>query len=111
MALRRLRRGEWREYCDRLSKSLVSNRAELEVVSLALGDHLATQWARLFGITYDARSQAIEVALEGFDHMIADPADVCVEETSRGVVALQITAADGTQQIVRLREPVPLADV
>jgi hypothetical protein len=108
MPLRRLRRGEWREYCDRLSKALAGGSAELEVVSLALGDRLATQWVRLLGVTYDAKSNVMEVALEGLDHMIADPIDVCVEETARGVVALEITAGGGEQEIVRLREPLPL---
>ena len=111
MPLQELRRGEWRRYCDRISKSLLGKRVELEVISLDLGDRQETRWLPLLGIVYDAKSDVFEIALEGVDHLISHPREVYVEETPRGLVALEIISADETRQIVRLREPLPLPEV
>jgi hypothetical protein len=108
MATRELARGEWRRYCDRVSKALRGRRAELEVVSLDLGDHVEARWLPLLGVVYDPRADVLEVVLEGIDHSIREPREVYVEETERGLVALEIIAADETRQIVRLREPLAL---
>lgn len=105
MSTRELPRREWRGYCDRVSKALVGRRAELEVVSLALGDRVEARWLPLLGIVYDPKADVVEVALEGIGHSIPRPLEVYAEETSRGLVALEIVAADETHQIVRFREP------
>src|SRR5919108_5592282 len=105
MAARKLNRAEWKSYCDRVSKSLDGdNTAEIEVVSLGLGDRIETRWLPLFGLTYDPRSDVFEIALDGVDHLIANPQEVNVEETSRGIVAFEIAIDDETRQTVRFRE-------
>jgi hypothetical protein len=105
---RELPRREWRGYCDRISKALAGQPAELDVVSLALGDRVEARWLPLLGIVYDARSDVVEVALEGVGHSISQPREVYAEETPRGLVALEIIAADETHEIVRFREPLAL---
>jgi hypothetical protein len=42
---------EWRGFCDRLSKALIGRRAEIEILSLALGDQIETEWLPLLGIS------------------------------------------------------------
>ncbi|HLF09662.1 MAG TPA: DUF5335 domain-containing protein [Gammaproteobacteria bacterium] len=108
MASRKLTRSEWRRYCDQVSKGLVGKSAELEVISLDLGDQIEVKWVPLLGIVYDPKSDVFEIALEGLDHFITRPREVHVEETPRGLVALEIIADDETRQIVRLREPLAL---
>lgn len=108
MATRELPRREWREYCDRVSKALAGRRVELEVVSLALGDHVEARWLPLVGLVYDARGDVLEVALEGLGHAVTGPREIYAEETERGLVALEVIAADETRQIIRLREPLAL---
>ena len=109
MSSRRLTRSEWQAYCDLVSRDLVGKCAELEVISLDLGDQIEVKWVPLLGIVYDPKSDVFEVALEGVDHLIAHPREVYVEETARGIVALEITADDEIRQIVRLREPLATA--
>jgi hypothetical protein len=106
--MRELRRGEWRDYCDAVSRGLVGRSAELDVVALDLGDRVEARWLPFLGIVYDPRADVIEIALEGVGHSIRQPREVHVEETERGLVALDIIAADETTQIVRFREPLPL---
>jgi Family of unknown function (DUF5335) len=108
MGVRRLLKAEWPAYCDRLSQKLAARRAELEVVGLDLGDHLEARWLPVFGVVYEPDSDVFEIALEGLDHLIEHPVDVFVEETSRGVVAIEVVTADCCRQILKLSEPLPL---
>ena len=108
MTMTRLPRGEWRSYCDRLSRALVDARAEIEVASLALGDRVEARWLPIYGVTYDPRADTVEIVLEGVDHTIARPRDLYAERTPRGLVALEIVEEDETRQSVRLREPLRL---
>ena len=109
MPLRELARGEWRRYCDGVSKALVGKQAELEVVSLGLGDRIEARWLPLIGVVYDARADSLEIALAGIDHTIREPREVHIEETPRGLVAIEVIAADETRQTVRFREPLELS--
>jgi hypothetical protein len=108
MATHELARREWRGYCDRLSKRLAGARAELDVVSLDLGDRVEARWAPLLGLVYDARGDAIEIALEGIDHAIREPREIHVEETERGLVALEVVTAAAAVETLRFREPLRL---
>ena len=76
MASRALSKPEWESYCDRISKGLVGKRAQIEVTSLTLGDQIAAKWLPLLGITYDPKDDLLEIALEGFDHLIKKPRSI-----------------------------------
>ncbi len=96
------------DYCNRVSKRLAGNKAELEVVGLDLGDHVEARWLPLRGVVYEPVTDVFEIALDGVDHLIQHPVDVFVEETLRGLVTIEIVAADESRQILKLREPLAL---
>src|SRR5215471_7653256 len=108
MATRKLDKAQWRTFFDRLSKMLEGKQAEIEVVSLGLGDQIEAEWLLLLGIAYDPNDDIVEVALEDLDHMIAKPRDVYVEEGPGGVVALEIVDADAVKKFVNPRDPLIL---
>jgi Family of unknown function (DUF5335) len=70
MTSRTLPKEEWHTYCDRISKGLAGHRAHIEVAGLAIGDQVAAKWLPLFGITYDAKNDFLEIAMEGLDHLV-----------------------------------------
>jgi hypothetical protein len=105
MATRALLRAEWRRYCDQVSRAVAGKRVELDVASLALGDHVEARWLPLLGVVFDARGDVLEVALEGVGHSIVGPRKILLEETERGLVAIEIVGADDTVETVRFREP------
>ena len=109
MAIRGLARGEWRRYCDQVSKAIAGRDVELDVASLQLGDHVEARWLPLIGIVFDARGDVLEVALDGIGHSILSPRGIVIEETERGLVALEIVAADDSIETLRFREPLRLA--
>jgi hypothetical protein len=104
MAVRKLDKNEWQSYFDRVSKGLEAEEAEIEVMSLALGDQREAEWLPFHGITYEPKSDVLDVALEGLDHMIAKPREIWVEEQDRGIVSVEIVDAAGIRQIVKLRD-------
>jgi hypothetical protein len=108
MSTRTLPRGEWRRYCDRVSKELAGRRVELDVASLELGDRVEARWLPLLGVVYDARGDVLEIALDGIGHSILAPREIHLEETERGLVALEIVGANDSVETLRLREPLLL---
>ena len=108
MSTRILARAEWRRYCDWVSKEVVGRRVELDVASLDLGDRVQARWLPLLGIVFDARGDVLEIALDGVGHSILAPREILLEETERGLVALEIAAADDTVETLRFREPLRL---
>jgi Family of unknown function (DUF5335) len=107
MPIRKLNREEWRPFFNGLSKVLQGVRAEIEVVSLALGDQVEAEWLLFFGITYDPKDDIVEIALDGIDHLIEKPREAYVDGDN-GIISMEIVDINGAHQIVKLREPLML---
>ena len=99
----KLEKSQWRGYFDRVSKALVSKRAEIEVASL--GDQIEAEWLPLLGISYDPKNGVIDIALEGLTHLIHEPREVYVEQDGLDLSALEVVDAEGSRQIVVLVLP------
>jgi hypothetical protein len=108
MTVRKLDKSEWRPFFDGVSKILEGTRVEIEVASLRLGDQIEAEWLPFIGITYDPKDDILEVALEDVDHMVNHPREIHVDEAAGDFIAIAVVDAEGTQQILKLREPVML---
>lgn len=108
MATRKIEKGLWRSYFDRLTQNLVGKRAEIEIDSLELGSQIEAEWLPVFGITYDPKDDLVEVALEDVDHLIRSPREIYVDEDVVGLASLLIIDGSGTRQIVKFRDPLML---
>jgi hypothetical protein len=108
VSTRALTRAEWRGYCDRVSKAIAGASVELDVASMGLGDRVEARWLPLLGVVFDARADVFEIALDGVGHSILSPRKVLIEETERGLVAMEIVGADDTVETLRFREPLRL---
>jgi hypothetical protein len=108
MATRKRDKKEWRSFFDRFSTRLEGKQAEIEVVSLQLGDQVEADWLPLLGIAYDPNDDIVEIALEGLDHLIPKPRELYVEEGAGGLAALEIVDSEGVKQIIKLRSPLML---
>ena len=102
-------RSRWAPFLDTITNSLIGKQAEIEVVSLDLGDQIEAEWAPLIGITYDRKNDLIEIALEELDHLIRSPRELFIDYAVGEVVAaIEIVDADGNRQIVRFKDPLAL---
>jgi Family of unknown function (DUF5335) len=108
MAAQKIEKQEWQAFFDTLSKGIPGMRAEIEVASLSIGDQIEAKWLPLLGITYDPRGDLLEVALDGVDHMIRKPQELYAEFGADTLLSFEVIDADGTSQIISLREPLML---
>ena len=108
MTIRRLEKPEWRPFFDTMSKILEAKVAEVEVASLDLGDRTQAEWLPLIGIAYVPRDDAVEIALDGLDHMIRKPREIYLDDGAAGLTSLEIVDADGVRQIVKLKDQLML---
>jgi hypothetical protein len=107
--LRTVPKTEWRQFFDRMSKALLLGKwAEVEVASPDIGDQILAASIPMIGVTYDSKDDLLDVALDRTDHLVYHPKEIVVEEGAEGLVSIAVTAADGTRQIVRLKEPLKL---
>jgi hypothetical protein len=107
--LRTVPRSEWRQYFDRMSKALLLGKwAEIQVASPEIGDQVLAEWIPMIGVTYDSKDDLLDVALDRTDHLVYHPREIVVEEGAAGLSSIAVTAADGTRQTVRLKEPLKL---
>ena len=104
---------EWRDFFDRMSKALTGKWAEIEVASLDLGDQITVEWVPMLGITYDSKDDLLDVALDRYDHLIHHPKQIVVNEDQGGVASVAVVDAEGTTQIVRMKQPLmlPVPDI
>ena len=111
MTTRKIEKQEWKTFFDGVSKTggLDAKCAEIEVVGLNLGDHIAAEWVPMFGVVYDPDGDVLEVALEGLDHMIHRPKTIHVDESAAGLLSISVTDEDDMQHIIRLRDPLLLS--
>jgi len=111
---KQLPRAEWKAYFDRFTREHVKDAAPgaatIEVMSPTLGDQFEVAAVRLLGLTFDPKSGALEVMLEGLDHLSLNPTEVWVLEGEPGFIAtLEVVRADGIKEIIYIRRSGSLA--
>jgi hypothetical protein len=108
MTARKLDKKEWKPFFESISKVLPGKQAEVEVLSLNLGDQVEAEWLPLIGLTYDPKDDLLDVALEGVDHMIPKPREIYVEDGGVGLASVAVVDVEGRRQLVKLRDPIAL---
>jgi hypothetical protein len=109
MAATEIDRNGWAPFLDGVTNSLIGKQAEIEVVSLDLGDQIEAEWTPLIGITYDRKDDLIEIALDELDHLVRSPRQLFVDYAVGGIVAaIEIIDGDGNRQIVKFKDPLAL---
>jgi hypothetical protein len=115
MTTKRVPPAEWKGVFEKFTREYLRDdlpeTVTIEVVSPELGDQVAARDARLLGLTYDPKSMALEIALDGADHLVFRPAEIWVieNETDGFIESIDLVRADGTKEIVYLRRAGVLA--
>ncbi|MBZ5710437.1 DUF5335 family protein [Nannocystis pusilla] len=116
---RQLPAHEWRTYFDAFTRKHLRPQAEsagivtIQAVSLRIGDQVFAENARLLGISYDPHGKALEVQLEGDDHMVFTPSEVWVLEGDRDdvIATFELVRPDGIKEILHVRGGGPMERV
>ena len=77
---------------------------DAEVVEPELGSQVLLQGARLLGITYDPKANALEFELDAGDHRIFEPQEVwAIEEEDGFLSAVAVVHGNGTREVVTVQ--------
>jgi uncharacterized protein DUF5335 len=96
------------QYFDTFTKRFLRREStdvvDVNVMAEDLGDQVAAEGAHLIGITYEPRTDTVELELEGGDLRTYKPTEVWVVEEDDGFLrAIEMVRPDGTREIVRVR--------
>ncbi len=108
MSIKKIDRAQWGTYFDAFSKTLArthrTDYAEVQVLSPEDGAQLETSWLPLIGISYDHKSDLLEILVENMDHLILHPEHVYVDETEEGLLtSFEVVRKDGTKEVIEVR--------
>jgi hypothetical protein len=107
-ATKQIPRQHWKDYFNRFTKQYLRDdrpeAATLEVLSPALGDQVEVEAAHLLGISFDPKSDAIEVLLQNMDHLVYRPREIWVIEEEDGFLSsIEIVRDDDAKEILSIR--------
>jgi hypothetical protein len=79
MTLRQVYKRDLGAYCDGVSKGLAGSRfrAKIEIVTDAAGLQVEASWLPFLGVTYDPKSDTIEIALNSPPQGARPPRPLC----------------------------------
>ena len=108
MAIRRLERAEWAEFCARASRNYLGKAVEVEVLSAAIGCQVEVHGLPLIGLSYDSKNDLIELFVGELSHFIRTPRRFYVDEDPLGVICFHVIDVDDTRRVITLHEPAML---
>jgi len=103
-----IEKADWADFLNWVTDSLAGAQAEIDVLSLKLGAQAQARSLPLLGLAYDRKSDVIEVALEGLDHLVHRPRKLAATQDDSGLLSIEIVDADKVRQIVKLTRPLSL---
>jgi hypothetical protein len=108
MATMDLDRDRWHAYFDDMARKARGNQVCLETASEGEASHRETDWLSLNGITYDPKSDVLEVLTDRLDHLILHPSTISIHYDGEGVRNVAVVDAEGNRQLIHLKQPAPL---
>ena len=109
MAIRKLNPSDYQRYFNVVDKKLGTVTAEVEVVGLDIGDQVAAEWLPLTGLTYDPKSDLVEVILgKVIDHLLMHPLEIFVDEEGGALKSVEILTREDLRHIITLKRPLAL---
>ena len=108
MTIRRVERSDWRDYFDRVSRTLPAANVDVEVDGLDLGAQIELDHVPLEGLTYDHRDDAFSIVTELMEHRISHPREIYVDEEHEELRYIEIVDHDDHKHIAKLTRALAL---
>ena len=108
MGTREIKKNDWQNFFDQVSKALQGKLIKIEVGSLELGAQIEVDKLSLNGLTYDRKDDAFVISTDEIEHVIRSPQQIFATDEINGMDSLKISSADGTEQIINFSEPLAL---
>ena len=96
--------GYFEQFTKRFLLDDAPEMATVEVLSPEWGEQHESDSERLMGITYERRTNSLELELESGDHRVYSPREVWVLEDKDGFVSgIEVVRQDGEKEVVTIR--------
>jgi len=96
--------GYFSEFTRRFLNDQSPEVADIAILDKELGAQFEAESARLRGITFDEKENALEFELEAGDHRLESPREVWVREDDDGFArAIEVVRKDGLREVVTLK--------
>jgi Family of unknown function (DUF5335) len=86
----------------------VATHSATTCVFSSWGDQIVAEWVPLVGINYDGQDDQLNVALDNASQVIPHPREIVVDETPTGLASVAVVDAEGTRQVITLKDPLTL---
>ncbi|MBC7658927.1 MAG: DUF5335 family protein [Chitinophagaceae bacterium] len=106
MVTRSLAKEDWKLYFDDFSKHIQSERVELDVMALDIGDQIEEDHVLLNGLSYDPKDDMIYVFTYPLRHFISHPDHIWLVEDNNKLQSIDIETSDGEKHLLRFRDAV-----
>lgn len=108
MAVKKIDQQEWQKYFDTFTLKYLKDEQpeyiEVQVMSENMGVQPEIQWMVLKGITYDPKSDLLEIQVNKMEHLITEPKEIYVEEAEDGwMTGMQIIQKNGEKNLIDIR--------
>ncbi|NIS46197.1 MAG: hypothetical protein GWN00_14305 [Aliifodinibius sp.] len=99
---------QWQKYFDTFSLKYLKDEQpeyiEIQVLSEDMGAQHEIGWTPLKGITYDPKSDILEIQIDKLDHLISHPEEIYVNEEDNGwLTGMMVVRRDGEKSIIDIR--------
>lgn len=108
MESQKISKQEWQKYFDLFSVKYLKDKQpeyiEVQVLSEDMGAQHEITWTPLKGITYDPKSDILEIQIDKLDHLISHPEEIYVNEEDNGwLTGMMVVRRDGEKSIIDIR--------
>lgn len=108
MKSKKISKKQWQKYFDSFSIKYLKDEQpeyiEIQVLSEDVGAQYAIQWTPLKGITYDPKSDILEIQVDKMDYLISHPSEIYVNEERDGLLTgMMVVRRDGEKSIIDIR--------
>ncbi len=108
MESKKINKKLWQKYFDNFSLKYLKDDQpeyiEIQVLSEDVGVQHSIQWTPLKGITYDPKSDILEIQVDKMEHLISHPSEIYVNEEHDGwLTGMMVIRKDGERNIIDIR--------
>lgn len=108
MDSKKITKRQWQKYFDTFSIKFLKDKQpeyiEIQVMSEEFGVQPNTQWTLLKGITYDPKSDILQIQVDKMEHLISHPEEIYVNEEKDGwVTGMLVIQKGGERNIIDIR--------
>lgn len=108
MKSKKISKKQWQNYFDTFSIKYLKDEQpeyiEIQLLSKDIGAQQEIRWTPLRGITYDPKSDILEIQVDKMDHLISHPKEIYVNEEKDGwLTGMMVIRSDGERSIIDIR--------